>query len=87
MRFVRFAAIFFVFLSAAASAKAQQTTGQVGSPDAATTVDNRYLPAPPQKFEGQIGINADQSRKRQARRHFRWPYQRALLGDPISAIC
>jgi Sulfatase len=49
-----------MFLSAAASAKAQQTTGQVGSPDATTTVDGHYLPAPPQKFEGQIGLNADQ---------------------------
>ena len=48
-----------MFLTAAAAAKAQQTTGQPGAPDATTTVDGHYLPAPPQKFEGQIGLNAD----------------------------
>ncbi|MGD0931361.1 MAG: sulfatase-like hydrolase/transferase [Candidatus Korobacteraceae bacterium] len=43
-------------------ASAQQTTGTPGSPDATTTVDSRYLPPPPQKFEGQINLNADQSK-------------------------
>ena len=38
------------------------TTGTPGSPDATTTVDSRYLPAPPQSFEGQIGLNASQSK-------------------------
>ena len=41
---------------------AQQTTGTPGSPTATTTVDGRYLPAPPQKFEGEIGLNALQSK-------------------------
>jgi len=40
----------------------QQTTGTPGSPDATTTVDSRYLPPPPQKFQGEIGLNADQSK-------------------------
>ncbi len=31
-------------------AGAQQTTGVPGSPDATTTIDGRYLPAPPQPF-------------------------------------
>ena len=40
----------------------QQTTGTPGSPDATTTVDSRYLPPPPEKFGGEIGLNADQSK-------------------------
>jgi arylsulfatase A-like enzyme len=40
----------------------QQVTGTLGSPDATTTVDSRYLPAPPQKFEGQIDLNRVQSK-------------------------
>ncbi|MGY8706042.1 arylsulfatase [Bradyrhizobium sp. 18BD] len=45
-----------------ASASGQQTTGVRGSPDATTTIDGRYLPPPPQKFEGQINLNALQSK-------------------------
>ena len=45
-----------------ATAQAQQTTGVPGSPDATTTIDGRYLPAPPQKFEGEINLNAAQSK-------------------------
>jgi arylsulfatase A-like enzyme len=44
------------------AANAQQTTGVLGSPDATTTIDGRYLPAPPQKFGGQINLNAAQSK-------------------------
>jgi arylsulfatase A-like enzyme len=51
-----------VLALAALDAQAQQTTGAVGSPDATTTIDGRYLPPPPQKFEGQINLNADQSK-------------------------
>lgn len=40
---------------------AQQTTGKPGSPDSTTTVDGRYLPPPPQPFQGEINLNADQS--------------------------
>ena len=41
--------------------RAQQITGVPGSPDATTTIDGRYLPAPPQPFKGQIELNATQS--------------------------
>ncbi|MFO1392835.1 MAG: arylsulfatase [Steroidobacteraceae bacterium] len=41
---------------------AQQTTGTPGAPDATTTIDGRYLPAPPQPFQGQIELNALQSK-------------------------
>ena len=41
---------------------AQQTTGTPGSPDATATIDGRYLPNPPQKFGGEINLNASQSR-------------------------
>src|SRR5262245_59463450 len=43
-------------------AMAQQTTGIPGSPDATTTIDGRYLPPPPQPFQGDIGLNAAQSK-------------------------
>ncbi len=49
-------------LSIATAVAQQQTTGKPGSPDATTTVDGRYLPAPPQEFQGEIGLNADQSK-------------------------
>ena len=50
------------FFASGNAASAQQTTGTPGSPDATTTVDSRYLPPPPQKFEGQISLNAEQSK-------------------------
>jgi len=43
-------------------AGAQQTTGVPGSPNATTTIDGRYLPPPPQPFQGDINLNAAQSR-------------------------
>ena len=56
------AAFLFAVTFAVAPISAQVvTTGTPGSPDATTTVDSRYLPPPPQKFQGQIGLNADQS--------------------------
>ena len=55
--------VLFVAVAAANSAAlAQQTTGTPGSPGATTTIDGRYLPAPPQKFEGDINVNAAQSK-------------------------
>ena len=45
------------------SALAQQTTGTPGSPNATTTIDGRYLPPPPQKFQGEINLNALQSKQ------------------------
>jgi arylsulfatase A-like enzyme len=49
-------------LMAAIPSLGQQVTGTPGSPNATTTIDGRYLPAPPQKFEGQIELNALQSK-------------------------
>jgi len=44
------------------SALTQQTTGVPGSPEATTTIDGRYLPPPPQPFQGEINLNAAQSK-------------------------
>ena len=41
---------------------AQQTTGEPGAPNATTTIDGNYLPPPPPKFGGQIGLDAAQSK-------------------------
>src|SRR5271170_5345915 len=56
--------VFLMFLpgAIAPAAAQQQTTGQLGSPDATTTVDSRYLPAPPQKFQGDIGLDIAHSK-------------------------
>jgi arylsulfatase A-like enzyme len=57
--------VFFVcmlFAVAAPAAHAQQTTGAPGAPDATTTIDGRYLPNPPQPFQGEINLNAAQSK-------------------------
>jgi len=43
-------------------ATALETTGTPGSPDATTTIDGRYIPPPPQPFQGQIELNALQSK-------------------------
>jgi len=43
----------------ATPAAAQQSEAVRGSPTATTTIDGRYLPPPPQKFEGVINPNAD----------------------------
>jgi arylsulfatase A-like enzyme len=43
-------------------AMAQQTTGAPGAPNATTTIDGRYLPPPPQPFQGEINLNAAQSK-------------------------
>src|SRR5262249_13073572 len=40
----------------------QQITGTPGSPDTTTTIDGRYLPPPPQPFQGDINLNATQSK-------------------------
>ncbi len=54
----------FVLMAAltAQAAGAQQTTGTPGSPEATTTIDGRYLPAPAPKFQGEINLNALQSK-------------------------
>ena len=48
--------------STAVAAFAQQTTGSPGSPDATTTIDGRYLPPPSAPFQGEINLNALQSK-------------------------
>jgi arylsulfatase A-like enzyme len=42
--------------------RAQQTTGTPGLPGATATIDGRYLPNPPQPFDGQISPNAVDSK-------------------------
>ncbi|MBV8174394.1 MAG: sulfatase-like hydrolase/transferase, partial [Verrucomicrobia bacterium] len=44
-----------------APVRAQQTTGEPGSPSATTTIDGRQLPPPPQPFGGKIERNVEQS--------------------------
>jgi arylsulfatase A-like enzyme len=43
-------------------ATAQQINGVPGSPEATTTIDGHYLPPPPQPFQGEINLNAAQSK-------------------------
>ena len=59
---LRFALTFALIVPYSASVLAQQTSGTPGSPTATTTIDGRYLPAPPQPFQGEIGLNAAQSK-------------------------
>jgi arylsulfatase len=40
---------------------AQQTTGTPGAPSATTTIDGNYLPPPPPRFGGEIGLDAKDS--------------------------
>jgi len=47
---------------AKSSTRAQQTTGTPGSPGATTTIDGRYLPAPPPKFGREMNLNALESK-------------------------
>ena len=56
------AALMVVWLLTTGILRAQQTTGVPGAPDATTTIDGRYIPAPPQKFQGQINLNAVDSK-------------------------
>ena len=51
-----------MFVLAALSAEAQQTTGMPGSPSATTTIDGKYLPPPPAPFGGTINLNAKDSK-------------------------
>ena len=43
-------------------ANAQESTGVPGSPTATTTIDGRYLPPAAQPFQGEINLNAAQSK-------------------------
>jgi arylsulfatase A-like enzyme len=61
MKTLAFSAATFLLI-AYAPAGAQQTTGVPGSPSATTTIDGNYLPPPPPKFGGQVGLDAAQSK-------------------------
>ena len=49
-------------LTLATVASAQEISGTPGSPSATTTIDGKYLPNPPPKFGGQIGLGAKDSK-------------------------
>src|SRR6201987_1177001 len=51
-----------MFVLAALSAKAQQTTGVPCSPSATTTVDGKYVPPPAPGFGGTINLSATESK-------------------------
>ena len=51
-----------MFLVTGGTARAQQTTGVPCSPAATTTVDGKYLPAPPAPFRGEINLSAEHSK-------------------------
>ena len=57
-----FLALAMVAILAGPAAAQIQTTGVPGSPDATTTIDGRYVPPPPQPFQGEIKLNALQSK-------------------------
>src|SRR6516164_10128983 len=61
-RLVRIAMVFLAFLLAAATAEAQQATTAPCSPSATTTIDGKYVPAPPPAFGGVINLGAEQSK-------------------------
>jgi arylsulfatase A-like enzyme len=61
-RLVSFISAIAVTLAGVAPVAAQQNMQIVGTPDATTTIDGRYLPPPPQPFQGQIELNAAQSK-------------------------
>ena len=61
-RFVRMAIVFLTFVLTAADAKAQQAATATCSPSATTTIDGKYVPAPPPAFGGVINLGAEQSK-------------------------
>ena len=61
-RLVSFISAIAVTLAGVAPVAAQQNMQITGTPDATTTIDGRYLPPPPQPFQGRIELNAAQSK-------------------------
>jgi arylsulfatase A-like enzyme len=51
-----------ILLAVAASVRAQQVTGELGSPSATTTIDGKQLPPPDPKFGGVIKEKASESK-------------------------
>src|SRR5262252_4028621 len=61
--FVQWAAVICTgLLITATSFFAQQVTGELGSPNATTTIDGKQLPPPPEKFGGVIKEDAKDSK-------------------------
>jgi hypothetical protein len=58
---IGFLAVSLLLSCWALSAQAQQTTGERGSPRP-TTIDGKYLPAPPPSFGDVINLGAEQSK-------------------------
>ena len=61
-RLVSFISAIAVTLAGVAPVAAQQNMQITGTPDATTMIDGRYLPPPPQPFQGRIELNAAQSK-------------------------
>jgi len=61
-RIVSTACAIALSLPALGAATAQVITGTPGSPSATTTIDGKYLPNPPPKFGGEIGLDVAQSK-------------------------
>ena len=62
MKISAFVTFVSLLLFLTSPALAQQTTGVPGAPDATTTIDGKYIPPPPPKFGGEIGLQASQSK-------------------------
>jgi arylsulfatase len=62
MILLAFSAIALLATLAASPVAAQETVnGEPGSPSATTTIDGRYIPPPPPRFGGRIGLSAKDS--------------------------
>jgi arylsulfatase A-like enzyme len=59
---LRFGLVFVMVQLTAATSKAQQTTGVPCSTSTTTTIDGKYVPAPPQSFGGVINLSAVDSK-------------------------
>src|SRR5208283_4950620 len=58
----RLAASMIIVMACAGLASAQQVTGVPGSPSATISIDGKQIPPLPQKFEGRIEVNAENSK-------------------------
>jgi hypothetical protein len=54
--------VVFTILLTSAAARAQQSTGTPCSPAATETLDSKHLPTPPGAFQGEINLNAADSK-------------------------
>src|SRR5271154_4162368 len=58
---LQFVSASLLLLGLASSVYGQQTTGELGSPSATTTIEGKQIPAPPPKFGGVIKPSAKDS--------------------------